>query len=200
MKKIVLKYDDIFMVTDERGDLPVSQVETGVFWHGTRFLRICDLFLEGQALTPLSHSVSATSDACQINLTNAMVSFDDASKLPEDSIHVRRQWQIKKHQVTQVITLTSYHADPVICKLSLKFGSDFRDIFEIRGTVRSARGHVFSPEIARPAVMLSYGGRDGILRKTQLTLMPPATHTLDGEVFWLLALQKESGRADNGHD
>jgi len=190
VKKIVLKYDDIFVVTNEGGDLPVSQVETGVFWHGTRFLRTCDLFLEGQVLTPLSHSVSVTSNACQIDLTNAMVSLDDASKLREDSIYVRRQWQIKKHQVTQVITLTNYHADPVTIKLSLKFGSDFCDIFEIRGTERSARGQMFAPELARSAVMLSYRGRDSILRKTQLTLMPSATGISGGEVFWRLALQK----------
>ena len=70
VEKITLKHGDAFLVADARGDLPESEQETGLYWRGTRFLRTCDIFLTGQPLIPLSHSISDEEGACQIDLTN----------------------------------------------------------------------------------------------------------------------------------
>ena len=67
---IALKQGGVFVVSDTRGDLPVSEQETGLFWRGMRFLRTCDLFLEGKPLIPLSHSISDEEGSCVIDLTN----------------------------------------------------------------------------------------------------------------------------------
>src|SRR5581483_6135915 len=75
VEKIALKHGDSFMVTDARGDLPVSVRETGLYWHGTRFLRSCDLFLEGVPLVALSHSISDEEGSCQVDLTNSFLTL-----------------------------------------------------------------------------------------------------------------------------
>lgn len=67
---IALKQGGVFVVCDTRGDLPASEQETGLFWRGMRFLRTCDLFLEGRPLIPLSHSVSDEEGSCVVDLTN----------------------------------------------------------------------------------------------------------------------------------
>src|SRR5689334_7465654 len=69
VEKITLKQGDAFLVADARGDLPESEQETGLYWRGTRFLRTCDVFLTGQPLIPLSHSISDEEGSCQIDLT-----------------------------------------------------------------------------------------------------------------------------------
>ena len=58
VEKITLKNGEAFLVADDRGDLPDSEQETGLYWRGTRYLRACDLFLEGKPLATLSHSIS----------------------------------------------------------------------------------------------------------------------------------------------
>src|SRR5579859_3492794 len=58
VEKITLKHGDAFLVADARGDFPESEQETGLYWRGTRYLRTCDIFLAGQPLVALSHSIS----------------------------------------------------------------------------------------------------------------------------------------------
>ena len=70
VEKITLKHADAFLVADDRGDLPDSEQETGLYWRGTRYLRACDLFLEGKPLATLSHSISDEEGTCQIDLAN----------------------------------------------------------------------------------------------------------------------------------
>src|SRR2546421_8094600 len=67
---LVLKGGDAFLVADARGDFLSSRQEMGLFLHGTRFLRACNLYLEGYRLVSLSHQVASMGDACHIDLTN----------------------------------------------------------------------------------------------------------------------------------
>src|SRR5690348_7032510 len=69
-RQITLKSDDAFLVADVCGDLLSSKQEMGLFWHGTRFLHVCNLFLEGRPLVILSHHVADAGSVCQIDLTN----------------------------------------------------------------------------------------------------------------------------------
>lgn len=190
MKTIVLKFNDAFMVTDERGDLSPSREETGLFWDGTRFLGTCDLFLEDHALIPLSQSIADTGDTCQFDLTDPTMIRDGATRLEANSIHICREWQVHSHQAMHVISLTSYEAGLITLKLRLKYSADFRDVFEVYGMQRQERGQLFSPEREPFSVTLSYRGRDAILRKTHLTLTPPADDIGDDEISWVVSLQK----------
>lgn len=190
VEKISLKQGEAFMVTDARGDLPDSEQETGLYWHGTRFLRVCDIFLEGQPMVALSHSISDEEGTCQIDLTNPFLRLSTEQSIYQGVIHVRRQLELSGHQLTQTFLLTSFESAPVDVRLGLKTGADFRDLFEIRGLERRKRGSEQEPRLERDEVVFSYLGLDNVERKTRILLDPPADMTRNNDVFWHLRLER----------
>lgn len=147
VEKIALKQGDAFMVTDARGDMPESEQETGLFWHGTRFLRTCDLFVDGLPMVTLSHSISDEEGTCQIDLTNPFLPLAREQGMYQGLIHLRRQIDLHSHQLIQTFLLTSFDSSPVEVRLGLKTGADFCDIFEVRGMERPSRGHLQPPHM-----------------------------------------------------
>lgn len=190
VEKIALKYGDAFMVTDARGDLPTTEQETGFFWHGTRFLRSCDLFLEGRPLVALSHSTSDEAGTCQVDLTNPFLRLDPDTSVYQGMIHVRRMVEIEGPHLDETFVLTNFNAAAVSLRLGLKVGADFRDIFEVRGLKVATRGELHPPVIRARTGAFSYLGRDGHGRDTRLTFDPPADRVVNDGVFWKVDLQR----------
>lgn len=190
IEKISLKHGDAFMVTDARGDLPASVAETGLFWHGARFLRSCDLFLEGAPLVALSHSMSDEEGSCQIDLTNPFLTLPQQVEVFQGMIHVGRLLELRGHQIAETLLLTSFEQGPIELTLGLKTSADFCDIFEVRGLVRSERGEMELPQIERDMMLFCYRGLDNIERRTRVMLDPPADHVVNDAVFWRVRLQK----------
>ena len=188
VEKITLKHGDAFLVADARGDLPESEQETGMYWHGTRYLRTCDVFLTGQPLIALSHSFSDEEGTCQIDLTNPYLRLGK-EVIYQGNIHVRRLLALQDNTLTERIYLTSFHNEPITLKLGLKLGADYRDIFEVRGMSRGERGEVHPPRVTRDGVTLSYQGRDEVTRQTRFSFTPPASQTVMQGIFWDLTLQ-----------
>ena len=187
VEKITLKHGDAFLVADARGDLPESEQETGLYWRGTRFLRTCDVFLTGQPLIPLSHSISDEEGACQIDLTNPYLR-QAGEPVYQGTLHVRRMLELHNNVLTQRILLTSYHSAPIALKLGVKVSADFRDLFEVRGLARDRRGTLHAPQMAREGVTLTYDGLDNVRRVTTLTLSPQATLAVPQGLFWDLTV------------
>ncbi len=196
VEKISLKHGGAFMVTDTRGDLPVSEQETGLFWHGLRFLRTCDLFLDGQVLTPLSHSISDEEGSCEIDLTNPYLvkTVGNAQDVQQGVVHVRRMLEIRGRRLTQTFSVTSYVSEPLEVMLALKLGADFSDLFEVRGMVRAARGQLAEPQFSTDGAFFSYRGLDQIERTTQVTFSPTATTISANAAFWRLPLHQGATR------
>ncbi len=175
VEKIALKFGEAFMVLDTRGNLPESEQETGLYWHGARFLRTLDLFLDSAQLTGLSHSISDEEGTCQIDLTNPYLPRDgEGQGIAHGTAHVRRRLALRGRALTQQITLTSYNEEPIDLAVSLLVNADFRDIFEIRGLHRGKRGELAEPRLGHGEVTLSYLGADQVARQTRLDLDPPA--------------------------
>jgi glycogen debranching enzyme len=187
VEKITLKHGDAFLVADARGDLPESEQETGLYWRGTRFLHTCDVFLTGQPLIPLSHSISDEEGACQIDLTNPYLRLG-SEPVYQGTLHVRRMLDLRNNVLTQRIVLTSFHPTPIALKLGVKVAADFRDIFEVRGLARDRRGVLHPPRMAREGVTLTYDGLDNVRRITALTLAPQATLAVPQGLFWDMTL------------
>jgi glycogen debranching enzyme len=187
VEKITLKHGDAFLVADARGDLPESEQETGLYWRGTRYLRTCDVFLTGQPLIPLSNSISDEEGTCQIDLTNPYLRLG-GEPVYQGTLHVRRWLELRDHVLTERIALTSFHSVPITLKLGVKVAADFRDIFEVRGLARTARGTLHPPRMAREGVTLTYDGLDNVRRITALTLSPQATLAVAQGLFWDITL------------
>src|SRR5437660_2060539 len=187
--QITLKSVDAFLVTDIRGDFLLSRQEMGLFWHGTRFLRTCNLFLEGRPLMTLSHHVARFGDACQIDLTNR--AFTQGEHIVEQgAIHIHRHLELQKDRMLQTITVTSFHVVPLPLILNLKLGADFRDLFEVRGSKREMRGELYPPRKNPTGLALAYRGLDDVERETEFVFEPAPDQLLDDRVCWKLQLSR----------
>ena len=67
----------------------------GLFWHGTRFLRTCNLTLEERPLLMLSHHVAEMGNACQVDLTNYAFTADHDAFVEQGVIHVSRHLELQ---------------------------------------------------------------------------------------------------------
>ncbi|HLY31485.1 MAG TPA: glycogen debranching N-terminal domain-containing protein, partial [Ktedonobacterales bacterium] len=175
-----------------------------------RFLRACDLFLEGAPLMTLSHSISDEEGSCEIDLTNpylrlapdqstqaAAAAAEVASimapetpgiEIQQGTIHVRRVLIIRGRQLVEALSVTNYSSEPLGVLLALKLSADFADIFEIRGMSRPKRGELAPPQLAIEGATFSYRGLDEIERVSQATFIPTATATTASAAFWRLSL------------
>jgi glycogen debranching enzyme len=186
--QIALKYGDAILVTDECGDFLASKRGMGLFWHGTRFLRTCNLFLENRPLVMLSHQVAPMGGSCQVDLTNATFTVDQGTIIEQGTIHVRRLLELQHDQLIQTLNITSFYTLPFPLTLSLKIGADFCDLFEVRGEVRKERGQYHQPSVNNAEVTLGYRGVDQVERETSFKFMPPADHILPDLASWQLQL------------
>ena len=173
-KQMVLKCGDTFLVADACGDLLASHTEMGLFRHGTRFLRTCNLYVQGHAPVTLSHQVAHIGNACHVDLTNTPFMTREGERIEQGTIHVARLLELEQDYLVQGITLTSFHPTVVSVVLSLEVSADFCDLFEIRGWNRQQRGELLPVDYTTKEIFLSYRGRDRVERITQVQFEPEA--------------------------
>ncbi len=190
MPQVVLKHGDAFLITDVVGDLPTTRKEIGLFWQGTRFLRTCNFMLEGSPLIPLAHHVSDMSEQCQIDATNAPFVVDNEVSIPQGSIHVARVLELHADALVQTLTLTNFHTTSVPVVLSLAFGTDFCDMFDVRGFTRTQRGIRKVALLDTTTTVLGYYGADHVEREAVITCTPSADSILLERVLWQRTLVK----------
>lgn len=188
-RQVVLKCGDAFLIADTHGDFLASEPEMGLFRHGTRFLRSCNLYLQGRSLVTLSHQVAHLGNACHIDLTNTPFTSPSGSAIEQGSIHVARLIELEQDYLVQGITLTSFYPATVPVVVSLEVGADFSDLFEVRGWKREQRGEFLPVEYSREEQFLRYRGRDNAERITHVQLEPAADYAQAGRVDWLLNLE-----------
>ena len=180
VEKITLKHGDAFMLTDARGDMPTSEQETGLFWHGMRFLRACDLFVEGQPMVALSTRFQ-TKKAPADRLTNPFLRQPLEQGIFQGVIHLRRQIELRGHKLTQIFLLTSFEPSIVCARGTEKLGG-FSDIV-VRGMERAHRGEMLAPHVEPDEVVFCYRGLDAVERKTHIMLDPPADLVVNDSIF-----------------
>jgi glycogen debranching enzyme len=188
--QIVLKSGDSFLLTDSCGDLPSSRQEIGLFRHGTRFVRMCNLFLAGRKLVALSHQSTEMSNACHIDLTNAPLTSTQGRTIEQGAVHIDRFVQLEQDTLAQTFTITSFYQEPLQLTLSLLVGADFTDLFELRGFGREQHGTVLPPLLHEHAVTLRYKGLDQVERQTQMNFDPPAAVIQPDRAGWMLQLER----------
>jgi glycogen debranching enzyme len=91
----------------------------------------------------------------------------------------------------QQIHVRNHALEPVETLLSIRFQSDFADIFEIRGMKRKARGRDLPPEVTNDCVVLGYQGLDGVVRRTLLRFAPPPLSLCASAARLRLSLQSQ---------
>ena len=98
---------------------------------------------------------------------------DGSLALPKGVLHLFRAkflWQGTCHERLQV---SNYGQTRLSTTVSLLVDADFADIFEVRGTSRARRGERLRDQVRDGALVLSYRGLDGIVRRTTIECSPP---------------------------
>ncbi len=166
----VLKSGDTFIVNDPLGD--ITGHDDGLFVNDTRVLSQLRLTFGGRAPSLLSGSVSSDNTSFTAHLTNRPLPPLGGDSTPEGVIHVERVRVLSGTVLNEAIELTNYGASDAIVPLSISFGSDFRDMFEVRGLKRVNQGRVEAPRVENDEVLLGYVGLDDVARNVQIAFAP----------------------------
>ena len=97
--------------------------------------------------------------------------------IPRETIHIRRHVFIRDGGCYEKLTVRNFSDKPCSVDIALSFDADFRDIFEIRGMRREARGQISYPyREGHIYYVQKYIGLDSVERCLQITAAPEPDH------------------------
>ena len=185
----VLKHGDSFAVFDPHGDVvPASGSEHGLYHAGTRFLSRCELLLGRRQPLLLSSTISDDNAVFTADLTNPDVVRDGRVELIRGVLHLFRSRVLWNGSSIECLRVSNHGLHPIEVPLSFRFEADFADVFEVRGTRRSARGRHL-PDISGPELVLSYRGLDGVERRTRIRSTRSPQRTENTSLSFLIQLE-----------
>jgi glycogen debranching enzyme len=189
----VLKQGDTFGVFDRYGDIQnVGLGEQGVYHQGTRFLSRLVLTLGKQRPLLLSSNVRDNNALLTIDVSNPDVFVNGEIVIPRGALHLFRSKFFWDGCCHERFRLSNYGLTPVDISLSIAYGADFSDIFEVRGIRREKRGR-FLPEIVEKSrVVLPYEGLDRTIRRTVLEFSLEPTIITFSEALYHLRLEPKA--------
>ncbi|WOH83926.1 amylo-alpha-1,6-glucosidase [Bradyrhizobium sp. BEA-2-5] len=171
-----LKHDDTFIVLDSHGDIGASAGgPDGLFHHDTRYLARLELVLDDLQPLLLGSNLRDDNSALTVDLTNPDIYRDDRLTLQKDLLHIVRTIFLWRGTAYQRIGVQNHGDQRSSVDLTLLFGNDFADLFEVRGERRPRRGIGSSKLLGPTDVVLEYVGLDEQSRITALHFDPRPT-------------------------
>lgn len=157
---------------DTKGESPhVYRAELGFYHSDTRHLSNWEMLVNGQQLVHLSHELKGQGNSCVFSMTNRdLPSLDGKSRIPRDSLLIRRVMTMYRDSVFEQVEITNYDVIDLEIEVQFMAESRFDDMFEVRGMARPQRGVLSTPTRidSPPGVAFVYHGTDGVLRRTFL--------------------------------
>lgn len=185
-----LKYGDTFIVLDSRGDIGNSPTDSGgLFHHDTRHLSRLELHVNDGAPLLLGSNLRDDNSAFSVDLTNPDLMRDQHVVMEKDRVHIRRTIFLWRDTAYQRFGVRNYGDREIDLRLTILFGSDFADLFEVRGTHRDRRGTASAKLHGADRVLLTYNGLDGKVRRTALNFDPPPDRLATDTAVYELRLQ-----------
>jgi glycogen debranching enzyme len=171
-ERTVLKESEIYLVSDENGDISAQNAEGhGLYWRDTRYLSRYELELEGTRPVLLS-TAGEFNFMNNLQFANEALESLDGQPVPARSISIRRNRFIHDG-LHERIGFFNYNRFPVRIRAKIAVGSDFRDMFDVRGyTNRSTHGTIEAPLVDGGRIELRYVGLDGVRRGTEIVFDP----------------------------
>jgi len=184
-----LKHGDCFAVLDSFGDVGASSGgPDGIFYCDTRHLGQLELKINGMQPLLLGSNVRDDNSMLTVDLTNPDFYFDDRLVLPKDTLHIVRTLFLWRATAYQRLRVRNHGDRAAHLNLSLGFGSDFADLFEVRGLRRAHRGRA-SANVRTPSeAVLTYQGLDGKPRRTELIFTPVPERLSNAEALYSVEL------------
>ncbi len=191
--KLVLKENLVFMVSQADGDVPQTNTEGfGMYYKDTRYLSVLEMRVSGYTPSLLTSSgefnfmgnIQSANPLMQIPAKMPQGGSPDQPGQPATlltlmprTLSMRRNRFIEDG-LHERVGFYNYNAFPVSITLLLRFGSDFRDMFDVRGYNRAKRGEIRPPTWDNQHLTFSYLGLDGLERRTEIAFDSPPTRVL----------------------
>ncbi len=165
----VLKDGESFAVFDRHGDAIPGRSSHGLYHDGTRHLSRLLLSIGGRRPLLLKSTIHPDNLLLAIDLTNPDC---PEVQLEADTVHIFRSKVLHGSALHERLRLTNHGLVPVRLPLTFHVGSDFADLFEVRGSRRPGHGRHRAPEIADTSVRFGYVGLDDVVRVTEVRCWP----------------------------
>lgn len=165
----VLKAEDTFGIFDRHGDIyQPSSSEQGLYHGGTRFLSHLELRINGERPLLLNSTIKKDNSLLTVDMTMPDLYEGEVLVIPMGSVHVFRSVVLASQTRHEHLRLVNYGDRTVLLNVEFRFAADYRDIFEVRGVHRPARGTLLTPDLKKDAAVLGYRGLDGEMRRTHI--------------------------------
>ncbi len=191
----VLKHGDTFLVFDRFGDINAqSRGEQGLYHDDTRYLSFLELRIGSERPLLLSSEIARNNELCTVDFTNGDILIDGHVALPKSTLHVRRARFLWNGVCHERFLVTNYGLAPCEASIVLRFGADFADIFEVRGSARERRGETTTRVVDAESVH-EYVGLDRRVRRLRVRCAPAPTRLQPSLVEYVLMLAPGEQRA-----
>lgn len=184
-----LKHGDTFAVFDHYGDIrDTPGGSEGLFHQDTRHLSQAELLFEGHRLLLLSSTLRDDNGSLTVDLANPDIYRDGHIVLAREKLHIIRTKFLWQGGSYERLGIRNYDDTARRFRLTLRFGADFADLFEVRGERRPRRGIARAETVDAATATLRYLGLDGRERTTRLTFSPAPTRLQVDEALFDLVL------------
>ena len=187
-----LKDRDTFLVADSHGD--IVGAADGLFHDDTRILSRWELTLGDRAPTLLSGALSQDNVYFTSHGLNRAIPAPAGPGSPPGVVHLERKRFLWGERLYERVRLTNYSTDVMSLPLVFRFEADFRDMFEVRGARRRARGRLAPPLVGPHRVEFRYEGLDGVARTSVVVFSEPPDSIGERQAEYRISLQTEECR------
>ena len=171
--RVILKQNDIFVVSDVAGDAPAGNEDgLGLYRSDTRFLSTYELRINGRKPILLNHSVDRAYVAT-FQLGNPTLGEPGGgARIRRQSLSIRRT-RFVHEGMHERIGIQNCNRHAVEIELELRFDADFLDIFEVRGYHQLPMIGTREPlQRLETGLKFAYRGLDGLQRFTEVVFEP----------------------------
>lgn len=183
-----LKSGDCFLVADGWGDL--REGAEGLFDNDTRILSRLVLRVGQARPSRLSSGVSQDNVFFTCHSTNRPLPPMGGKSAPAGVLHLERRRFLWERRMFERIRISNHGVEDVLLPLSVDYGADFADIFEVRGTVRARKGEIAPPGTDGRRVTFSYMGLDGVERRSCVAFSEPPARMSASRAEFMFSLPR----------
>ncbi|MBS0277869.1 MAG: amylo-alpha-1,6-glucosidase [Proteobacteria bacterium] len=191
-----LKNGDTFALFDQLGDVADPGLTPGgIFHNDMRYLSQLELLLFGQRPLLLSSAIDDDNVVLTADLSNPDIYQGDRIVLPRETLHIRRSRFIWRNTVYERIAVRNFNTQKQQCLMEIRTGTDFADIFEVRGAQRPRRGTITTRHPDAASVHYDYDGLDGKQRSMCIRFDPAPRAIAKGIASYDFTLEADAETA-----
>jgi glycogen debranching enzyme len=168
-EQLVLKEGNVFFLTQENGDIP-GNTALGLYYSDMRYLSRLTFHFNGDTPRLLNFS-GYRNFMGTLQFANDVFTLEDGTPVLPETISIRRSRFISEG-LHERIGCANYNRFDVPVTISVTFGADYRDIFDVRGFPRDKWGDLLPPLWEDNVLSLRYMGLDGLARSTIISFDP----------------------------